>query len=92
MSALCQDSLAWQQNINCFQLAEFPSFSCGCSQSEASLVKQSTFTVATAPLYLIYASHTVHSVFVRWLKLHANGGLAVPSAEDNVNPHLAEEH
>lgn len=59
MSALCQDSLARQQNINCFQLAEFPSFSCSCGQSEASLVERSTFTVATAPLHLIYTPHTV---------------------------------
>lgn len=70
MSALCQDSLARQQNINCFQLAEFPSLSCSCGQSKASLAEKSMLTVATAPLYVIYTPHTVLSVFVRWLKLY----------------------
>lgn len=39
MATECQDSLAWQQNINCFQLAEFPPLSRGLGQSKGSLVK-----------------------------------------------------
>lgn len=34
---------------------------------------------------------TPSSVFVRWLKLHAKVKLAVPAAQDDVNPHLTKE-
>ncbi|KAI9526850.1 hypothetical protein NQZ68_035600 [Dissostichus eleginoides] len=73
MSALCQGSLARQQNINCFQLAELPSLSPCCGQSEASLVEQSTFTVATAPIYLCSMVKITPTSEVK---------LAVPAAQD----------
>lgn len=70
MSAMCQDSLAWQQNINCLQLAEFPPLSRGLGQSDAGLVETehvhrgSRFTL---PL-LTDSPHTVLSVYIRWTK------------------------
>lgn len=97
MSALCQDSLARQQNINCFQLAEFPSLSRGCGQSEAGLVEQSTFTVATAPLYLCSLTllhgcimHSSHRPLClrQMVNITPTGEvkLAVAAAQGEVNP------
>lgn len=71
MSAFCQVSLARQQSINCLQLAEFPPLSCSCGQSGARSVERRRLAVATAPLPLVYAPHTLFAAVVRLLKLHA---------------------
>lgn len=95
MSALCLDSLARQQNINCFQLAEFPSLSRGSGQSEASLVEQSTLTVATAPLYLRSLTLLTHRppCLRQMAKITPTREpkLAIAAARDELNPHPAEE-
>lgn len=92
MSAVCQDSLARQQNIDRFQLAEFPSLGCGCGQSEAGLMEQSALTVATAPLSHLHSSHSP-PCFCQMAKMTCirAGKAAIPAAQGNVNPHLVKE-
>lgn len=72
MSAVCQDSLAWQQNINCLQLAEFPPLSRGLSQSDAGLVEtEHVHHGNRATLALLADSpHAVLSVSIRLTKYH----------------------